>query len=153
MKHLKSLMEKVRKGEGGFTLIELLIVIAILGVIAAVVILNVGGFFGTGTVESANTELHQAQTAIVACMADSGASSLNNVTEVWWGGNGTITAGGVNGTDAASYIYGMFKAGYTVASDGSITDATLETPPTGITAWDGITWDSASHHWVKSETT
>lgn len=32
----------------GITLIDLLIIIAILGVIAAVVALNVGGFFGTG---------------------------------------------------------------------------------------------------------
>lgn len=33
----------------GFTLIELLVVIAILALIAAVVALNVGGFFGRGT--------------------------------------------------------------------------------------------------------
>ena len=67
-KVLKSI-GKLQRGQGGFTLIELLVVVAILGVIAAVVILNVGGFIGAGTQESANTEAHQVQTAIISCMA------------------------------------------------------------------------------------
>ncbi len=36
----------MHRGEKGFTLIELLVVIAILGIIAAVVVLNITGFFG-----------------------------------------------------------------------------------------------------------
>ena len=147
MKHMKSLMEKVRKGQGGFTLIELLIVIAILGVIAAVVVLNVAGFFGTGTVEAANTELHQAQTAVVAAMADAGASSLSS-TGTWWGESDTITA---DSYDAATYIYGMFKAGYTVSSSGSITAGVLTDAPTGVTPWTGIKW--VTDHWEKDQTT
>ena len=55
----------------GFTLIELLVVIAILGVIAAVVALNVGNFFDPARVNSANTEAHQVQTAVIAYVADS----------------------------------------------------------------------------------
>ncbi|PIU23165.1 MAG: hypothetical protein COT13_04525, partial [Chloroflexi bacterium CG08_land_8_20_14_0_20_45_12] len=70
MKHIKSLMEKVGKGEGGFTLIELLIVILILGIIAAVVVLNVGGFFGTGAREAAYMEKDAVQTAVLASMID-----------------------------------------------------------------------------------
>ena len=58
-------MKMIHRGEKGFTLIELLVVIAILGVIAAVVALNVGSFFGRGTVQAANTELHQVQTAVI----------------------------------------------------------------------------------------
>jgi type IV pilus assembly protein PilA len=68
----------LHSGEKGFTLIELLVVIAILGIIAAVVVLNVAGFFGRGKAEAANTEAHQVQTAIVAYMADSHVSTFND---------------------------------------------------------------------------
>ena len=72
-------MRMPKRGEKGFTLIELLIVVAILGVLAAVVIPNVGRFIGRGEEEAADTELTNVQTAIVAMMVDNQLSTIPNV--------------------------------------------------------------------------
>ena len=69
-------MRLPKRGEKGFTLIELLIVVAILGVLAAVVIPNVGRFIGRGETEAGETELSNVQSAVVAMMVDNGLSQL-----------------------------------------------------------------------------
>jgi type IV pilus assembly protein PilA len=69
-------MKTIKRGERGFTLIELLIVVAILGVLAAVVIPNVGRFIGRGEDEAAETELANVQSAVVAMMVDQGLATL-----------------------------------------------------------------------------
>ena len=69
-------MKLPKRGEKGFTLIELLIVVAILGVLAAVVIPNVGRFIGRGEQEAWETELSNVQSAVVAMMVDNAVSTL-----------------------------------------------------------------------------
>ena len=69
-------MRLPKRGERGFTLIELLIVVAILGVLAAVVIPNVGRFIGAGEEEAKETEFANIQSAVVAMMTDNKISTL-----------------------------------------------------------------------------
>ena len=71
-------MMKLRgKNLKGFTLIELFIVIAIMGVLAAVVIPNVGRFLGRGGTEANNTEQQNIQSAVFNLMVDNNLSVLD----------------------------------------------------------------------------
>ena len=75
---LESCNRKYCGDNKGFTLIELLIVVAILGVLAAVVIPNVGRFIGRGEAESKETEYQNVQSAVFAMMVDNQLASLPN---------------------------------------------------------------------------
>jgi type IV pilus assembly protein PilA len=134
----------MHRGEKGFTLIELLVVIAILGIIAAVVVLNIGGFFGRGKAEAANTEAHQVQTAVVAYMAGGG-----NATGPADVGPADNIPSGANATTESVWKYllnpGLLQAVYTI-ENGAITDAVA----INSSKWAGCTWDMPTGKWVCS---
>jgi type IV pilus assembly protein PilA len=71
-------MNLPKRGEKGFTLIELLIVVAILGVLAAVIIPNVGRFMGRGEAEARRTERRSVEAAVIAMMSENGITSIPN---------------------------------------------------------------------------
>ena len=148
-------LRKAYRGERGFTLVELLVVVVILGVLAAVATLAVTKFIGSGNVQAANTEMHNAKTAVAACMyeANTGTLVAAGAPYAWCGDNNTTTcprATGGGGTSYASgFVNGSFKSTYNFDVNGTLLSATL-TPATGGTSWSGITWDATTLAWKKA---
>lgn len=130
---------KFRYGQKGFTLIELLIVVAILGILAAVIVPNLATFIGTGKVAAANTEVANVETAALAFYAD------NNGT---WP-DGTNTPAGTslrNPPGGDPYLSADAVEDYTFDPYGKVVPAA----PVG---WGGdatIVWDSGAHKWKKA---
>jgi type IV pilus assembly protein PilA len=122
---VKKILKKFHSSNSGFTLIEVLVVVAILGVLAAVVVPNVGKFVGEGKQESYNSELHNLQTGIMAMLADSNNGTLDAAY------NGTNDMASVT-ADAGSlqlsdYMTGLSANGsvktgctYSISQDGGI---------------------------------
>ena len=135
-------MRLPKRGEKGFTLIELLIVVAILGVLAAVVIPNVGRFIGRGEDEAAETEFANIQSAVVAMMTDNGLKTLPTPVTVATDNMSLFpdTTPAVNkGTDPDGVDYdGSDKAGFIlyrhdIIADSSSTNGTVNYVATEMT--------------------
>lgn len=112
-------MLKRLNSEAGFTLTELLIVVAILGVLVAVVLPNFTGILGNAKSSSGAAELNIIQTAVDAKLANESLTTTTAITSA----TSDMTSGGFD--LSPTYMRSTATKGtYTVTTDGQVSQVT-----------------------------
>ncbi len=99
---IQKAMAKQRSGEGGFTLVELLIVIVILGILAAIVVLAIGGLSDTASKAKCNSGAKTVESAEDAYFAQNGTYGANG--DLWRASTTRTTCSRANRRTTPSWV-------------------------------------------------
>ncbi|MHB9098929.1 MAG: type II secretion system protein [Syntrophales bacterium] len=121
-----------KRGQKGFTLIELMIVIAIIGILAAIAIPQFMAYKSRGYMASTKSDAKNVYTALVAYQGDNpgvtppGATVVDNAVDANYKvkaskGNQVVVAGGV--VTATHTVTGELNGQYVIGTDGQAVDS------------------------------
>jgi type IV pilus assembly protein PilA len=117
---IKKLVKKLGKKKSGFTLIELIVVIAILGILAAILVPTVGNFIGSAKDGAAQADAHSVFTAATTVVAQNSTTAFTG----YKAGSTTL----ITDTQLASYLGAKTTWKFT------IDDITFDATTGGVTS-------------------
>ena len=123
-------MKQIQKG---FTLIELMIVVAIIGILAAIAIPQYSNYIARSKAASTVAELSSVQTTVALCAQETG-----NISNCNAGTNGVITPKVTANVKTATAVAGGVIAGTSGATTSTGADMGFTFTPTNPVATDSV---------------